>query len=254
MHGACSCFPTIRFTVDTAFKPWPDVATGQGCSYGPHGFPKHHTFSSGEKSPGESRCAHGMRSSFRWSRGGIGMSEQSPCSHAPHQDAMPRLKPVENRGKAARHNPIHMRKDGRAHVSKSLSSRSYLRPRFPLFSPRTPRSAKRHSHQGTYRCTSPLPRKMSPCPDTTHTTTRKIPPTGTQAVFTRDPSTPHRTSTHSNPWPLTPAVPAAPRAPPNTAPVPRTRTHGHPLVPGLSEPKNHQPRPRTLPGRNNRST
>src|SRR5699024_3871345 len=105
------------------------------------------------------------------------MSEQSPCSHAPHQDAMPRLKPVENRGKAARHNPIHMRKDGRAHVSKSLSSRSYLRPRFPLFSPRTPRSAKRHNHQGTYRCTSPLPRKMSPCPDTTHTTTRKIPPT-----------------------------------------------------------------------------
>lgn len=50
---------------------------------------------------------------------------------------------------------------------------------------------------------------MSPCPDATHTTTRKIPPTGTQAVFTRDPSTLYRTSTHSNPWPLTPAVPAA---------------------------------------------
>ena len=70
VHGACSCFPTIRFTVDTALEPWPDVATGQGRSYGSHGSSKHHTFSSGEKSPGGSRCAHGMRSSFRWSRGG----------------------------------------------------------------------------------------------------------------------------------------------------------------------------------------
>ena len=182
------------------------------------------------------------------------MSEQSPCSHAPHQDAMPRLKPVENRGKAARRNPIHMRKDGRAHVSKSLSSRSYLRPRFPLFSPRTPRSAKRHNHQGTYRCTSPLPRKMSPCPDTTHTTTRKIPPTGTQAVFTRDPSTPYRTSTHSNPWPLTPAVPAASghhRTPPQCPEPGHTAT---PWFPACPSPRTTNPDPRILPGRNNRST
>lgn len=47
--------------------------------------------------------------------GGIGMSEQDLCSHAPHQDAMPGLKPVENQGTEARRDPIHMGKGSRAH-------------------------------------------------------------------------------------------------------------------------------------------
>ena len=88
---------------------------------------------------------------------------------------------------------------------------------------------------------------MGPCPDAIHTTARKIPPTGTQAVH----AGPFHPVPHQNPrQPVATHIgcDGCLRAPPDTAPVPRNRTPGHPLALDLSKPKDHQP-PTPVPSR-----